>query len=540
MPKKLRIIMAQLNFHVGDIQGNLARHIEAANRARTEFKADVIVFPELSLTGYPPEDLLFRAAFIEEAITALHTLQHSVNDIYCVVGHPQPSSKGLYNSVSLLYNGTVQARYNKEHLPNYGVFDEKRYFISGASPGIVMIHDIPVSIIICEDIWFASPMQKAASQGARLIISPNASPFEIGKEQERQRILVKRSKAAGIPIVYVNQVGGQDDLLFDGGSMVLDAAGVVVQHADYFKEQLVPVDLAITAADTRVTEVPFTYPSQEEKVYQGLVMAVRDYIQKNRFPGVLIGVSGGIDSALVLAIAVDALGKDKVSAIVLPSRYTVEDSFKDADELIKNLGVQHETISIEPAFNSFLTTLQPLFEANKPNIVEENIQARVRAIILMALSNQSGRLVLTTGNRSELAVGYCTLYGDMAGGFDVLKDIPKTDVYRLATYRNSLSTVIPEHIITRPPTAELAPNQKDQDSLPPYDVLDQILFLYLNKEKSSAAIIAEGFEASIVNKVIDLVHRSEHKRRQAPLGPRINHTAFGRDRRYPVTSGFKK
>jgi NAD+ synthase (glutamine-hydrolysing) len=481
MTKNLRIVMAQLNFLVGDIQGNLLKHIQAAIKARDTFKADVIVFPELSLSGYPPEDL-----------------------------------------------------------PNYGVFDEKRYFAAGDSPSVVNIRDIEVGVIICEDLWYATPTQQAATKGARIILSPNASPFEIDKDLQRQRILAKRAKADNIPIVYVNQVGGQDDLIFDGGSMVVDAEGNVCQRANFFVEELVPVDIEITATEAKVKATTITLPSEEEIIYQALVLSLRDYVRKNNFPGVLLGVSGGIDSALVLAIAVDAVGKDHVSAVCMPSRYTADISMEDADRLINNLGVKHETISIEPVFKSFLSILAPVFGKMKPDITEENLQSRCRGMILMAMSNKSGRMVLSTGNRSEMAVGYTTLYGDMAGGYAVLKDVPKTLVYRLADYRNKVSPVIPQRIIDRPPTAELAPDQTDQDTLPPYDVLDEILLLYLNLEQSVEQIVAQGFARDMVEKVVKMVKRNEYKRRQSPLGGRINHTAFGRDRRYPVTSGFKK
>jgi NAD+ synthase (glutamine-hydrolysing) len=539
MSKKLRIVMAQLDFLVGDIQGNLQKHIQAAQEARDIMKADVIVFSELSMTGYPPEDLLNRAAFIDESNEAVNTFKSTVTGIHCVVGHPLSSSKGLYNSCSLIYNNTILARSNKKFLPNYGVFDEHRYFISGEPHGIALIHDIPVAIIICEDLWYAAPVQAAAAQGARIILSPNASPFEIDKDAQRQQVVAKRARANNVPIVYVNQVGAQDDLIFDGGSMVIDATGTVCQQMEFFKSALLPVDIEISSVESQVAKAPFNTPAQTEKIYQALVMSVRDYVTKNNFTGALIGVSGGIDSALVLAIAVDALGKENVKAVVMPSRFTAPVSLTDAALLIKNFGVAHEDISIEPVFISFLATLAPVFGDNKPDITEENIQSRCRGVILMALSNKSGRIVLTTGNRSEMAVGYATLYGDMAGGFAVLKDIPKMMVYELAKYRNKAGEMIPQNILARAPTAELAFDQKDEDSLPPYPVLDKILMLYLNEEQSVEQIIAQGMDRTIVEKVVGLIHKNEYKRKQSPIGPRINHTAFGRDRRYPVTSGYK-
>ncbi len=539
MPKKLKIALAQLNLTVGAIADNLQKLIQTAKAARDGLQADVVVFPELSLTGYPPEDLLFRKAFLQSANDALTIFKDEVQGIYCIVGHPHLTSQGLFNACSVIYNGTILGRYSKQHLPNYGVFDECRYFIPGQTPCIVPIHGIPVGIVICEDIWHSTPAQQAANQGARLIIAPNASPFELDKQEQRHLTLAKRAKSAQLPIVYVNNVGAQDELIFDGGSMVIDHEGKICQHAGFFKEALLGFDIEISSTETHITTAPYTLPSEEQRVYDALVLAVRDYIQKNKFPGVLIGVSGGIDSALTLAIAVDALGKENVLGVMLPSRYTSEESLADGLAVIQQLGVAHQTISIEPAFSSFLTSLEPSFAGTTPDITEENLQSRCRGVILMALSNKTGKLVLTTGNRSEVAVGYATLYGDMAGGFDVLKDVPKMLVYRLATYRNQLSPVIPQNTIDRAPTAELAPNQKDEDSLPPYPILDQILALYLNQEQSIDEIVALGFDPLVVTHVVNLIHRSEYKRRQGPIGPRINHKAFGRDWRYPVTSGFK-
>jgi NAD+ synthase (glutamine-hydrolysing) len=498
MSKKLRIVMAQLNLTVGDIQGNVAKHIQAAITARDTLHADVIVFPELSITGYPPEDLLNRPSFLDDANEAVNQLKLKIENIHCVIGHPYLNTKGLHNACSVIYNGTILGRYSKQHLPNYGVFDELRYFVPGESHGVISIHDIPVGIVICEDLWLAGPVQQAANQGARIILSPNASPFEIDKQFQRQQILAKRAKDSNIPIIYVNQVGGQDELVFDGGSMSINSEGQICQHAGFCKEALVSVDIEIKAAESSIQPVNFILPSDEEKIYQCLVLAVRDYIQKNNFPGCLIGLSGGIDSALTLAIAVDAIGKEKVSAIMMPSRFTADISVEDAVALVKNLDVDHETISIEATFTQFLSTLAPVFGDKKPDITEENIQARCRGVLLMAISNKTGRIVLTTGNRSEMAVGYATLYGDMAGGFAVLKDIPKTLVYRLAKYRNEVEAVIPQRIIDRPPTAELAFDQKDEDSLPPYPILDQILALYLNHQQSPEQICETGFDRDIV------------------------------------------
>lgn len=539
MKNKLRIVLAQLNLTVGDIEGNLQKHIDAAITARDELSADLIVFPELSITGYPPEDLLLRPAFIQEARFALEKALQTIQGIYCLIGYPEADQTHLYNACALIYNGEIVANYHKRHLPNYGVFDEKRYFTPGHTPCVVNIHGIPIGLVICEDIWNKLPVEQTAAQGARLILAPNASPFEFNKQEQRALVLADRAQDTQVPIIYVNNVGGQDELVFDGGSMVVGADGHILQHAGFFAEKLFPVDVDFTSEQTVINLDAPTIPNTTQRIYDALVLAVRDYVNKNHFPGVLIGVSGGIDSALTLAIAVDALGKDKVHAVFMPSRYTSEISLEDALELVNHLGVQHESISIEPAYQSFLESLAPSFAGKKPNIAEENIQARCRAILLMALSNKLGYLVLTTGNRSEMATGYCTLYGDMAGGFAVLKDIPKMMVYELSRYRNQINLVIPERTLVRAPTAELAPDQKDEDSLPPYSVLDQILECYLNQSKSIPEIVALGFDRETVAKVVRMIHRNEYKRKQAAIGPHINHKSFGKDWRYPLTSGFK-
>jgi NAD+ synthase (glutamine-hydrolysing) len=537
MSKKLRIVLAQTNLMVGDISGNLIKLIGAAKSARDALSADIIVFPELSITGYPPEDLLLRKAFIDAATEALYEFKEQVHDIYCVVGHPYATEQGLYNACSVIHNGAILGRYAKQHLPNYGVFDEDRYFKPGATSCVVTILGIPVGITICEDLWFDQPVKQAMKLGARLILAPNASPYEIDKHAQRQLILTKRSTTNNVPIIYNNCVGGQDELVFDGGSMVTDATGKLCQHAGFFKEVLLPVDIEITNIKTQIVTAPISLPSEEEQIYQALKLGLKDYIYKNNFSGVLIGVSGGIDSALTLALAVDALGKDRVSAILMPSRYTSDISREDALALIKNLGVEYQEISIELVFTCLQQALHLSSEAS--DITQQNLQARCRGVILMALSNQTGHIVLSTSNRSEMAVGYSTLYGDMVGGFAVLKDVPKTLVYRLTNYRNQIDFVIPQRIIDRAPTAELAPDQKDEDSLPPYAVLDQILALYLDQEQSVEDIIAQGWDRDIVEKVVNLIHKSEYKRRQAPVGTRINHKSFGKDRRYPITSGFK-
>ncbi len=538
--KSLRIVMAQLNFCVGDIQKNLEKCMSAAIEARDKLSADMIVFPELSISGYPAEDLLLRDDFLQDVSSAVNRFVTNIRDIYCIISYPLLSAEGLKNVCSLVYNGNIITTYAKMCLPNYGVFDENRYFISGKNPCIVKIKNIPIGILICEDLWFKEPIALACEQGAKLIISINASPFEINKEQMRNNLLIKRAIQHHVPILYTNCIGGQDELIFDGGSVAVDANGNLCQFAGYFKEKLLSVDIHIEdkALSLEKNNLPTALP-EEEKIYSALVLSLRDYIEKNRFKGVLIGISGGIDSALVLAIAVDALGHERVQGVMLPSQHTSNVSKEDALEILNNLNVKHQTISIDSTYQTLITTLKPIFKDAPLDKTEENIQARARGIILMALSNKFGSLVLNTGNRSELAVGYCTLYGDMVGGFSVLKDIPKMMVYRLATYRNQISPVIPVRTIEREPTAELAPNQKDQDSLPPYPILDDILHYYLNQGENIETICQRGFPLETVKKVIQLVQNNEYKRRLAAIGPRINHKSFGKDWRYPITNRFK-
>jgi NAD+ synthase (glutamine-hydrolysing) len=540
MIKTLRIALAQLNFTVGDIEGNLQKHIEAALHARDQLKADIIVFPELSLTGYPPEDLLFRKNFIDSVYQALDQFAEKTSGIYGLIGHPLIHTHGLQNACSLFYNGTLMGRYAKQCLPNYGVFDEKRYFIPGNSHCVVSVHGVPVGLVVCEDLWSPAPARQAVAHGARLILSPNASPFEADKHERRAAILIKRAEENHVPIVYVNHVSGQDELVFDGDSMIIDEHGKKAQHAGLFVEKIHLAEIRVSTTHAEVPAVEVNIPTKAQRMYDALVLGLRDYVEKNHFCGVVLGLSGGIDSALALAIAVDALGKDRVHAILMPSRYTTDISNVDAETIAKNFNVTYDTISIEPAFQAFLDSLSPVFKDKKADVTEENIQARCRAILLMAFSNKTGKLVLTTGNRSELAVGYCTLYGDMAGGFAVLKDLFKTQVYELANYRNSVSPMIPQRIIERAPSAELAPNQKDEDTLPPYSILDQILDAYLNHNESAKDIIAKGFDPATVTRVIKLIKHNEYKRRQAAVGTHLNHKSFGKDWRYPITNGFKE
>ena len=539
MTKKLRIVMAQLNLLVGDLDGNLQKHLAAAKSARDLYQADLIVFPELSLCGYPPEDLLFRKSFI----TAIEkTLAHFVAEargIYCLIGHPAVSEKGLLNACSLIFEGKVLGRYAKQFLPNYAIFDEPRYFVSGSEACVISVQGVPLGIVICEDLWHPEPVKQAVAQGARLIVAPNASPFESDKHARRAKTVAARACENAVPILFVNQFGGQDELIFDGGSMAVDAKGKVCQLAGFNLECLHPVDCEIKEAEVSVASLPFSLPNEDERTYHALVLGVHDYVEKNHFPGVIIGVSGGIDSALTLAIAVDALGPERVTAVFMPSRYTTKLSEEEARAVTQALGLSLKVLDLEPAYKSFLETLAPEFSGKKSDVTEENLQSRCRGVLLMALSNKSGRMVLTTGNRSEMAVGYATIYGDMAGGFSVLKDVPKTLVYRLAAYRNGLSLVIPARTLTRAPTAELAPDQKDEDSLPPYAILDDILALYLDQELGLEEIIAAGFERTVVTRIVRLIARNEYKRRQAAIGVRLNYKSFGKDRRYPITCGFK-
>lgn len=540
MSQTLRVVMAQLNLRVGDVHGNAERIIEAACTAREQWQADVIVFPELSLCGYPPEDLLLRSSMQLRIEQALQRVQEQVHGIYLVIGYPWLEEEARYNACAVIADGQLLARYYKQKLPNYRVFDEKRYFDAGNQPCVLDIKGVSVALTICEDIWFAEPMAQARDAGAQVMLSLNASPFHLDKQREREEILAERAREGGMPIIYVNQVGGQDELVFDGGSCVVDATGQVCQRVTAFTEGLYPADLLLDGAQVtprHATCAPL--PELEASVYQALVMGVRDYVRKNGFKGVVLGLSGGIDSALTLAVAVDALGAERVEAVMMPYRYTAQISLEDAEAEARALAVTYRVLPIAPMVEAFMGTLAPVFEGLARDTTEENLQARCRGTLLMAISNKKGYLVLTTGNKSEMAVGYATLYGDMAGGFDVLKDVPKTLVFRLCEYRNTLGMVIPQRVIDRPPSAELAPDQKDEDSLPPYPVLDEILKLYIEYDLSANAIIAEGFDEDTVRRVLRLVDLNEYKRRQAAVGVRVTQRGFGRDRRYPITSGWR-
>ena len=533
----MRIAIAQINLLVGDIEGNAARILEWILRARDEKNADIIIFPELALTGYPPEDLLFRPGMHERVTDALNHITTKIEGITALVGYPEKTDLGLFNSVAVIEKNNITCVARKNYLPNYSVFDEKRYFISSDESCVFEVKGIQLGVCICEDIWYPKPVKKTVDAGAQLILNLNASPFHREKTNEREDVIRKRVTEVNVPIVYANMVGGQDELVFDGQSFVVAANGKLSHRFTAFEESLEIVEFdnkSLMPLSSSITPVL----SEEASVYQALVTGVRDYVTKNGFSGVVIGLSGGIDSALTLSIAVDALGADKVEAIMMPSCYTLDMSVEDAKGQAELLGINFKIIPIEKPFNTFLELLADEFAGTEVDATEENIQARCRGLLLMAISNKKGKMVLTTGNKSEMAVGYATLYGDMAGGYDVLKDVKKTLVFRLADYRNSISANIPQRVIDRPPSAELALDQKDSDSLPEYEILDEILESYVERDMGLEDIVALGFERETVRRVLRLVDINEYKRRQAAPGVRITKRAFGRDRRYPITSGY--
>ena len=534
----LKIALAQINLTVGDIAGNTEKIINAIKYAEKQ-QIDIVLFPELSICSYPPEDLLFRPAFLDSIQQALDKIISNTGDVHVILGFPCQQRGKLFNACGLIYRQQLQHVYFKQELPNYGVFDEKRYFSAGTELTLFEIKGIKAAMTICEDIWVPGPAANAANAGAQILFNMNASPYNRNKLQQREQMVAQRATDNELFIAYTNLVGGQDELIFDGNSMLVDNRGNVIFHAPQFEEGIFEVTLELTRQELSSRQKsPIEYASTEESVYQALVMGVRDYVEKNNFKGVVIGLSGGIDSALTTAIAVDALGAENVEVLIMPSRYTADMSNDDAVEQSRLMGIQHEIISIEPVFSEVLSSLKERFSGLAADITEENIQARCRGILLMALSNKTGTLLLTTGNKSEMAVGYSTLYGDMCGGFAPLKDVWKTLVYRLAVWRNQQGQVIPENVITRPPSAELREDQRDEDSLPPYEELDPILERYIEMDMSPEKIIAEGFDREHVEKVVRLVDRNEYKRRQAAPGVRITNRAFGRDRRYPITSGY--
>ncbi|HDR8924695.1 TPA: NAD+ synthase [Burkholderia vietnamiensis] len=564
---KTRLALAQINVTVGDFAGNVARIVAAARAAHND-GAHLMIAPELALSGYPPEDLLLRPAFYTAAAAALDALADALREfdgLAVLVGHPLRSAAGeaaggepavdgnanrpiergvppvdTYNAASLIVGGKIVGTYRKQDLPNADVFDEKRYFATDTEPLVFELNGVKYGVIICEDAWHASAAQIAKAAGAQVLLIPNGSPYHMNKEALRIDILRARIRETGLPMVYVNLVGGQDELVFDGGSFVLDGDGVLVAKMPLFDEghAIVEFDGARPLPGAIAPELPV-----DAQVYRALVTGVRDYIGKNGFPGVLIGLSGGVDSALVLAVACDALGPERVRAVMMPSRYTADISTTDAAEMARRVGVRYDEIAIAPMFDAFRAALAGEFAGRAEDATEENIQARIRGTLLMALSNKFGSIVLTTGNKSEMAVGYCTLYGDMAGGFAVIKDIAKTQVYQLCRYRNATPDygtrdVIPERILTRAPSAELRENQTDQDSLPPYDVLDAIMRMYMEEDRPLGEIVAAGYAEADVARVTRLIKINEYKRRQAPIGIRVTHRAFGRDWRYPITSRF--
>ncbi len=553
-PTPLQAALVQFNPIVGDVAGNAQKIVDAARKAHAA-GARLVITPELSLCGYPPEDLLLRPAFMracDDALVDMAKQLADLGDLHVVVGHPQIWGGGdvrtrsfavhkRLNAASVLNAGQVVGTYAKRELPNYQVFDERRYFVSGRDVGLApLVFEVQgqrVGLLICEDAWFDEPARAALAQGADLLVVLNASPFHMGKVAERESRMAERARSAGVPLLYAHMVGAQDEVVFDGASFAVNARGHLKARAPAFEESVLMV--SVSGGDVTGSVTPAL--SSEAEVWGALVTGVRDYVGKNGFPGAIIGLSGGIDSALVLAIAVDALGADKVRAVMMPSPYTADISWIDARDMAERLGVRYDEISISPTFDSFKAALAPQFAGLAEDTTEENIQARIRGTLLMALSNKTGSIVLTTGNKSEMATGYCTLYGDMAGGFAVIKDVAKTLVYKLSVWRNTQgpSPIIPERIITRPPSAELRPNQVDQDSLPEYDVLDAIIERYMEQDQGIAEIIDAGFKPADVERVTRLIKLNEYKRRQAPIGVRITHRAFGRDWRYPITSKFR-
>lgn len=560
----LRLALAQMNPTVGDLEGNCVRVAEAVERAR-DLGADLLAAPELAITGYPPEDLVLRPAFVRDNLTALGRLASSVGGIAAVVGFVDRDASGIYNAAALLAGGEVKDVYHKHLLPNYGVFDEKRYFLPGEGILLARVRGVLLGVTVCEDVWEpGGPHAACAAAGATVVVNINGSPYHRGKGGERLALLAERARSSGAAFAYVNMVGGQDELVFDGQSLVVDAAGNLVARAAQFEEELLVADLELPPPSggprragageaLRVVDLgevgrgprsPLPERVAEPiapagEVYAALVLGVRDYLRKNGFAGALLGLSGGIDSSLAAAVAADAIGPAGVLGALLPSEFTSRDSVELARALAANLGIETVTLPIADAFEAMLKTLDPVFSGTAPGLAEENAQARIRGTSLMAISNKTGRIVLSTGNKSEMATGYATLYGDMAGGFAVLKDVPKTLVYELARWRNRESEVIPQGVIDRPPTAELRPGQLDTDSLPPYEVLDPILAAYVEEDRSVEEIVAAGADPATVRRVVEMVDRAEYKRRQAAPGIKITVRAFGRDRRPPITNRYR-
>ena len=539
--KRISVGVIQANPIVGDIQGNLNLAISAIEDIASKETPDIFLLTEMFITGYPPEDLILRDDLLDQSYEAIQKLTEIKPESFIVIGYPKKEGESIYNCAGVLRNHSIITEYKKQELPNYEVFDEKRYFVSGSSPGIFEVNGLRVALSVCEDIWHEKVVKQAQENGANLMLNINASPFHLRKIEDRKRLISGHAAKYKLPIIYANQVGGQDELVFDGTSMAMDGKGKQVLQLDKFKSDSRIISF-VENDDVLIAEGEMVIPEDNEleEVYQALVIGAKDYIEKNKFPGVIIGSSGGIDSALTAVIAADAIGPDKVRTYMMPFKFTSDMSVEDAQKLAENLGLQHSVIPIGDIYDSFNKGLEKEFKGKEKDITEENLQSRCRGVILMALSNKSGDLVLTTGNKSETAVGYSTLYGDTAGGFGVLKDVPKTMVYELSRYRNTISKVIPERIIERPPTAELAPDQKDTDSLPDYDILDKIIELYVEQDKSKEEIESLGVGNDVIERVLRLIDISEYKRRQAPLGVKITSRGFGKDRRYPITNKFLK
>ena len=540
--KKISIGIVQENPIVGDIEGNLQLAINAIDKLSKQSSPDIFLFTEMFITGYPPEDLILRDDLLDASYEAVEKLCEVKPESFIVIGYPKKEGDSIFNCAGVLRNKSVITEYKKQELPNYEVFDEKRYFQSGKGPGIFEVNGLRVGLSVCEDIWHENVIKQLHEKKTDLILNINASPFHLDKIKERKALISGHAIDYSLPIVYANQVGGQDELVFDGTSMAMDGEGQQILQLEKFKEDYKIVNFTSDQDGKLSSEKREEIPEDKEleEVYKALVLGAKDYIQKNNFPGVLIGSSGGIDSALTAAIAADAIGPEKVRTFMLPFKFTSDMSVEDSEKLAVNLGIKHSVIPIGDIYESFADSLEDEFSGLEPDITEENLQSRCRGVILMALSNKSGELVLTTGNKSETAVGYSTLYGDTAGGFGVLKDVPKTLVYELSRYRNTISHVIPDRIIDRPPSAELAPDQQDSDSLPDYAILDKIIELYVEQDKSKVEIEESGIDKSMVDRVIRLIDLSEYKRRQAPLGVKITSRGFGKDRRYPITNKFLK
>ncbi len=541
MSTSLRIALAQHDFPVGAIQANAEKIIALAYQAKNQHQADVILFPELAISGYPPEDLLNRPDFLRDCQCAIKQIAESIEGIVAIVPWPHAVGSVVFNAASVIRDGQIEATYHKRELPNYAVFDERRYFAADNEACTFVVNGITMGLVICEDLWFAEPLAETVKQGAQIVLVPNASPFEANKTMQRDALLAQRVSESRCAIAYLNGIGGQDEVVFDGSSVLADADGFVHPNAEAFAEHLLIADFdQVSKKFTRIDWKADVDESKESLAWRAIVRGIRDYCGKNGFKKIWLGASGGVDSALVMALAADAIGAENVNAVRLPSRYTTELSNDLADVQAKKLGVSISEIAIEAPFKGFLETLAPMFAGKTVDVAEENLQSRTRGAILMALSNKLGGLLLTTGNKSEYAVGYATIYGDMCGGYAPIKDLYKMEVFALCRWRNAQGDgeVIPQAVIDRPPSAELRDNQKDQDSLPPYEILDGILYRYVDQEKSAAEIIAEGFDAATVQRVVRLVKTSEWKRRQSAPGPKLSRRAFGRERRYPITSGY--